>query len=74
MKLSFSTNRWTGFALDDFFNIAKEYKFNGIEIHNVKECNPDNFSSARRKLLEYNISIPCIDMTSDIAGIESFRI
>ena len=67
MKLSFSTNRWTGFALDDFFNIAKEYKFNGIEIHNVKECNPDNFSSARRKLLEYNISIPCIDMTSDIA-------
>ena len=67
MKLSFSTNRWTGFALDDFFNIAKEYKFNGIEIHNVKECNPDDFSSARRKLLEYNISIPCIDMTSDIA-------
>ena len=67
MKLSFSTNRWTGFALDDFFNIAKEYKFNGIEIHNVKECNPNDFSSARRKLLEYNISIPCIDMTSDIA-------
>ena len=67
MKLSFSTNRWTGFALDDFFNIAKEYKFNGIEIHNVKECTPDDFSSARRKLLEYNISIPCIDMTSDIA-------
>ena len=25
MKLSFSTNRWSGFALDEFIDIAKEY-------------------------------------------------
>ena len=68
MKLSFSTNRWKGFELNDFFDIAKEYKFNGIELHDVKECNYDELSSVRRKLIEYGLTIPCIDMTADIAN------
>ena len=71
MKLSFSTNRWKGFELNDFFDIAKEYKFNGIELHDVKECNPDELSSVRRKLIEYGLTIPCIDMTADIANGEA---
>ena len=37
MKLSFSTNRWSGFNFDDFLRIAKEYKFHGIEIHSIDE-------------------------------------
>ena len=35
MKLSFSTNRWNNFSFDQFIDIAGEYRFNGIEIHDV---------------------------------------
>ena len=35
MKLSFSTNRWESCSFDDFIRIAREYKFNGIEIHSI---------------------------------------
>ncbi len=71
MKLSFSTNRWKGFELDDFFDIAKEYKFNGIEIHDVKECNFDDWASVSHKQNEYSMSVPCVDMTGDIASVNA---
>ena len=35
MNLSFSTNRWESYGFDDFIRIAREYKFNGIEIHDI---------------------------------------
>ena len=66
MKLSFSTNRWNSVALDEFIDIACEYKFKGIEIHNVDEVK--NVSDLYHKLLEHSLKISCIDMVSDISG------
>lgn len=71
MKLSFSTNRWKNYDLNAFFEIAKEYRFNGVEIHNVDETNAIELKSMRRRLMEYGISIPCIDVTENIADIHS---
>ncbi len=67
MNLSFSTNRWSGVELDGFIDIAKEYKFRGIEIHNVKEIK-NNPTDVYHKLIENRIRISCIDMTCDISG------
>ena len=71
MKLSFSTNRWKNYDLNTFFEIAKEYKFNGVEIHDVMEVQGFELKTMRRQLMEYGISIPCIDMTANIADMHS---
>ena len=65
MNLSFSTNRWKNVELDEFIKIAKEYKFSGIEIHDVKEIK--GFSETYYMLIENSLKIPCIDMVSDIS-------
>ena len=71
MNLSFSTNRWTGYSMNDFIAIAREYKFNGIEIHDIDtlsdDLNPEMTANIRRKLQENNLSIPCINLVADIA-------
>ncbi len=67
MNLSFSTNRWNGVDLNEFIDIAKEYRFQGIEIHNIKEIK-DNPRDVYHRLLENRISISCIDMTCDISA------
>ena len=67
MNLSFSTNKWNDFELADFFEIAKEYKFNGIEIHDVSKMKDLDIKSAYHKMTESKIKIPCIDMVSDIS-------
>ena len=53
MNLSFSTNRWNGVELNDFIDIAKEYRFQGIEIHNIKEIkdNCDIYPQKRTNIL-----------------------
>ncbi len=68
MKLSFSTNRWNGIKLAEFFEMARQYKFNGIEIHNVEEIIDENIPSVYHKLMEYNLGISCIDVVSDVAA------
>ena len=65
MNLSFSTNRWKDVELDEFIKIAKEYRFSGIEIHDVKEIK--GFSETYYMLIENGLKIPCIDMVSDIS-------
>ena len=35
MKLSFSTNGWTGFSWKDYYTMAKDLGYKGIEIHNI---------------------------------------
>ena len=35
MKLSFSTNGWSGFAWEDFYSMAKDLGFKGFELHDV---------------------------------------
>ena len=67
MKLSFSTNKWQNFKIDDFIKIATEYKFDGIEVHNIDEISKDNLSETYHSLIEYGIKIPCIDMVSDVS-------
>ena len=66
MKLSFSTNRWNGFSLDQFIDIAVTYKFDGIEIHSIKECSDENPSSVYHKFIEKKLKVPCIDLVTDI--------
>ncbi len=68
MNLSFSTNRWTGFKLEEFIDIANEYKFGGIEIHDINEVNRANAVEIYHKLIEHKIKIPCINMVSDISN------
>ena len=75
MNLSFSTNRWDNISLESFIDIAKEYKFRGIEIHNINEVTTEQASEINHKLLENKVKISCIDMVSDVAGDveESFK-
>lgn len=68
MNLSFSTNRWTNISLDEFIDIAKDYKFQGIEIHNINEISKENATGIYHKLIEDKIKISCIDMVSDISS------
>ena len=68
MNLSFSTNKWNDFDLPEFFEIAKEYKFQGFEIHDINKLNDSDIKSAYHKLMEYKMEIPCIDMISDVSA------
>ena len=67
MNLSFSTNKWNNFTLADFFELAKQYKFAGIEIHGIDDMIDKNVTDIYHKLIEYNISIACIDIVNDIS-------
>ena len=72
MKLSFSTNRWNNYDFDQFIDIAVEYRFQGIEIHDVHAVfdvsEPGRITALHRRLLEKRLAISCIDLVSDIAG------
>ena len=67
MNLSFSTNKWNDFNISDFFDIAKEYKFGGFEIHDISKLNDSDIKSAYHKMMEYKVCIPCIDMVNDVS-------
>ncbi len=73
MNLSFSTNKWNDFNLAEFFDIAREYKFSGFEIHDISKLNDGDIKSAYHKIMEYKIKISCIDMVTDISDIENFE-
>ena len=74
MKLSFSTKGWHDSSFEDFCTIAKELKFQGIELHNIhnrlftdKDGAFHDYTAAAtvRKLYELKLSIPCIDSICD---------
>ena len=71
MKLSFSTNRWNNYSFDQFIDIADEYRFQGIEIHDVRAvfdaAEPGRITALYRKLMEKRLVVSCIDLVSDIA-------
>lgn len=82
MKLSFSTKGWHGRKFDDFCNMAKELRFSGIELHNVrnslftdKESAFQDYATTAtlRKLYEMKLSIPCIDSICDPADAEKLE-
>ena len=72
MKLSFSTNRWKNYTFDQFIDIADEYRFKGIEIHDVNAVfdvsEPGKITALYRRLMEKRLAISCIDIVSDIAA------
>ncbi len=74
MKLSFSTKGWHNNSFDEFCAIAKDLKFEGIELHNIhnrlftdKDGAFHDYTAAAtvRKLYELKLSIPCIDSICD---------
>ncbi len=76
MKLSFSTKGWHGHSFDDFCDIAKNMRFEGIELHNIqnpffteKEGAFYNYAAAAtvRRLYELKLTLPCIDTLCDCA-------
>ncbi len=76
MKLSFSTKGWHDNSFPEFCEIAKELKFDGIELHNIynrlftdKDGAFHDYTTAatKRKLFELGLSIPCIDTICDPA-------
>ncbi len=71
MNLSFSTNRWKNVPLDDFIDIAKEYKFSGIEIHNIDEIKA--LSETYYKLIENGIKISCVDLVTEISEEKAYK-
>jgi len=82
MKLSFSTNGWTGFSWVDFYSMATDLEFAGIEIHDIlSEANSGKnrpFSDQQivgtaRKMRELGLAVPCIDLINDIADGAAFE-
>ena len=76
MKLSFSTKGWHNSSFDDFCEIAKDLKFEGIELHNIhnrlftdKDGAFHDYAAAKtvRKLYEKKLTIPCIDTVCNLA-------
>ena len=72
MKLSFSTNYWQShYTVDQFIAIASEYKFKGIEIHDVHAvtdpAEPGKATALHRRLMENRLSVSCLDLVADIA-------
>lgn len=76
MKLSFSTNGWHDFSWREFFAMANDLGYNGIEIHDIfnqRFVGTDgpfgnaNLMSTVRKIIDNSLSIPCIDSVCNIA-------
>ena len=76
MKLSFSTNGWNDFDWADFYVTAKDLKFAGIEIHDIKRevfsgknrpFNDENIVETSRKIKQMGLEIPVIDATCNLA-------
>ena len=80
MKLSFSTNGWNGFTWEDFYTMAKDLGFSGIEIHDIAEqtfqgangpLRKENVSKTARKMANLGLSIPCVNSVTFHVRIRS---
>ncbi len=76
MKLSFSTNGWNGFTWEDFYTMAKDLGFEGVEIHNTAEqafqgvngpLRKENISKTARKMANLGLCVPCVNVLCDIS-------
>ena len=79
MKLSFSTKGWHNSSFEDFCAIAKDLKFQGIELHNIhnrlftdKDGAFHDYTAAAtvRRLYELKLTLPCIDSICDCANAD----
>ena len=82
MKLSFSTKGWHNNSFEEFCAIARDLKFQGIELHNIhnqlftdKDGAFHDYTAAAtvRKLYEMKLSIPCIDSICDCGNYDEFE-
>ena len=75
MKVSFSTNGWKDFDWQDFYSMAKDLEFDGIEIHGLTfdAFRSDNIVNTHKVLAGLGLEISCIDTTCNIADEESFE-
>ena len=76
MKYSFSTKGWHSNTFEEFCQVAKELKFQGIELHNIGNrlftdvdgaFHDYTAAATVRKLYEMKLSIPCIDTICNAA-------
>ena len=79
MKLSFSTNGWNGFSWEDFYTMAKDLGFEGVEIHDTSNSafvgvngplREENLSKTARNMANLSLSVPCINVLCDISDKE----
>ncbi len=68
MKLSFSTNRWRDTEMEEFFRLANEYRFSGVEIHSVTEIPEERRTAVYHAAVSGGISVCCIDVLSSIGA------
>ena len=75
MKLSFSSCGWSKTGWQELCELAKSTGFDGIEIHEqwqplysgTKLLDPSVANAAKRDLVEKKLTIPCLDIHSDLA-------
>ena len=76
MRLSFSTKGWHDRSFETFCEIAKDYGFEGIELHNIRGglfADRDgafhDYAAAAtvRRLYESKLDLPCIDSICELA-------
>lgn len=81
MKFAFSSKGWHDASFDDMCKIAKELKYDGIELHNThgslfteKDGAFYDYKSAAtsRKLYELKLKIPCVDSICKFDGDADF--
>ncbi len=79
MKLSFITKGWYGKDFSEFCEMAKDLRFSGIELHNIKNplfTNPESpfheYKTVQtlRSLYDSGLSLPCIDSICDPASLD----
>ncbi|MBO4733426.1 MAG: AMP-binding protein, partial [Clostridia bacterium] len=82
MKFAFSSKGWHDASFDEMCKIAKELKYDGIELHNThgslftaKGGAFYDYKSAAttRKLFELKLKIPCVDSICSFNKMEDFE-
>ncbi len=82
MKLSFSTNGWTGFSWQDYYTMAKDLGYKGIEIHNINSdafkgknspLSKANAAENVRVLAELDLSIACLDAMCNMGQASALK-
>ena len=80
MKLSFSTNGWSGFDWQDFYTMAKDLGYRGIEVHSATgeslggKGSPfarSNCAATVRQLALMELTVPCIDTQCNMGRSDS---
>ena len=82
MKFAFSSKGWHNESFEDMCSLAKELKFDGIELHNTHgplftekggALYDYKSAAATRKLYELKIKIPCIDSICRMGDSKDFK-